>query len=260
MYNRLRMLLEDVMAQVPDVVPLLSAETIDAIKAVPVSRDDLERKLARAILAVDRKYLSILENSNGVLPPNYWYDYENELRQSIASPLRAQIEQSFGSYSDYVNFIDKSGAVEDIDTAMTQAINEVARGITENTRLNFEASLRQGLSFEEIIEKIALRFSSGHAEQVSITELTRAEAFFSDALSSRLHEQGANNQIRWLTSEDEKVCPLCSPADHKLKDEPINTPKGSWNGQTWGNRYGRPPAHPNCRCKTVVELVNRMPQ
>jgi AraC-like DNA-binding protein len=226
-------------------------QRIEARKAAPLTRDELERKLARAIGVIERKYLRILEANGGILPFNFWTDYEAELRQQIAAPLRAQIEQSFTNYSDYVNFIDQSGAVADIDTAMTRAINEVARGVSENSRLQFEALVRQGINSDEIIERMALRFSSGHAEQIAVTELTRAEAQFSEALSSRLSEQGVNSQIRWLTSEDERVCPICWPLDHKLKKD------GGW--MTKGGQIAGPPAHPNCRCQTVVELPKRQP-
>lgn len=226
-----------------------------AAKAAPVTRDELERRLARALLIVDRRYLAILEANNGNVPFGFWENYEQDLRKEIASPLRQYIEQSFTNYSDYVDFIDKAGAVGDIDTAMTRAISEVARGVTETTQRNLADLIRQGVSPDEIIERIALRFSSGHAEQVAVTEITRAESYFSDALQSRLSEQGVNSRIRWLTAEDERVCPICGPADHKLKDQPITSGRGGWIGQTWGERFGRPPAHPNCRCQTVVELM-----
>lgn len=243
----------EVIKKFPEVTDNLSLEArlMYAYKAAPVDRDQLERKLARLILAVERKYLRIMEDSGGILPYNFWLDYERELRQQIASPLRQQIEQSFSNYSDYVEFIDKAGAVGDIDTAMTRAIDEVARGVADNSKRQFEALLGQGVSYDEIIERMAIRFSSGHAEQIAVTELTRAEGHFSDALQSRLTEQGVTSQIRWLTSEDEKVCPICAPLDHKLKKD------GGW--QTKFGLIERPPAHPNCRCKTVVELTRRQP-
>ncbi len=248
----MRDLIRKAIELVPEVAPLLSERAREAfIKAAPISRDEMERKLARAILAVDRRYLAILEANDGVLPFGYWQNYEDDLRRAISSPLRQQIEQSFTSYSEYVNWIDKTGAVTDIDTAMTKAIDEITRGISANTRANLEGYLRQGITGEELIEKIALRFSSGHAEQVAITELTRAEAHFSDALAARLSEQGVASQIRWLTSEDEKVCPICAPLDHKLRGE------GGW--MTKAGMIERPPAHPNCRCQTVVELPKRKP-
>ena len=241
----------EVIRRVPQVEAYLSSVTLEALKAAPLTRDELERKLAKGIGIVERKYLAILEATGGRVPFNFWTDYEAELRRQIASPLRSQIEQSFTNYSDYVNFIDQAGAVGDIDTAMTRAIDSVARGVSENSRLQFEALVRQGISNDEIIERMALRFSSGHAEQIAVTELTRAEAQFSEALSSRLTEQGVNTQIRWLTSEDERVCPICNPLDGKIKKD------GGWMSKS--GLITSPPAHPNCRCQTVVEITTRRP-
>ena len=237
----------------PEIMDYLDLRTrLLAVKAAPMTRGQLERLLARRIAAVERKYLLILEQNNGVVPFNFWQDYETELRREIASPLRSQIEQSFSNYSDYVDFIDKAGAVGDIDTAMTQAIDKVARGVADNSRLNLDALIRQGIKPEEIIERMSLRLSSGHAEQIAITELTRADALYSEALSARLGEQGVTTQIRWLTSEDERVCPICAPLDHKLKKD------GGWD--TKFGKIENPPGHPNCRCTTVVEITTRRPQ
>lgn len=246
-------IIQDVIKKHPGIMDYIDLKTrLAAVKAAPLSRDALERQLARKIAVVERKYLLILEEHNGVVPFNFWQDYEAELRREIASPLRAQIEQSFSNYSDYVDFIDKAGAVGDIDTAMTQAINKVARSVAENSRLNLDALVRQGIKPEELIERMSLRLSSGHAEQIAVTELTRADAFYSEALSARLNEQNVPTQIRWLTSEDEKVCPICNPLDHKLKKD------GGW--QTKFGMITQPPAHPNCRCQTVVEITTRRPQ
>lgn len=254
-------IIQDVIKKYPGIMDYIGLKTrLAAVKAAPMSRDQLERLLARKIAAVERKYLLILEEHNGVVPFNFWQDYEAELRREIASPLRAQIEQSFSNYSDYVDFIDKAGAVGDIDTAMTQAIDKVARSVADNSRLNLDKLIREGISPEELIERMSIRLSSGHAEQIAVTELTRADAFYSEALSARLGEQGVTTQIRWLSSEDERQCPICAEADHKLKDQPINTTRGGWNGQTWGQRYGGPPAHTACRCTSVVEITTRRPQ
>jgi len=52
-----------------------------------------------------------------------------------------------------------------------------------------------------------------------------------------------------VTAEDEKVCPVCAPLDGKIKKD------GGWMSK--GTLIERPPAHPNCRCQTVVELTKR---
>jgi SPP1 gp7 family putative phage head morphogenesis protein len=229
----------------PGVLDYLTPEKRRAFyKAAPLTRDELERKVARAILGVDRQFLSMLENAGAAnIPFDFWQQYQTQLRAEIASPMRQYIEQSFTNYSDYVNFIDKTGAVGDIDTLMTRAITDSANGIAETTRKQLQAMLQDGISQDEIIERISLRFGSGHAEQVAVTEITRAESYFSDALSSRLTEQGVDTNTRWIAKEDEKMCPICRKLDNKLKPWTLD-----------GVPIQGPPAHPRCRCTSVVEL------
>ncbi len=239
----------------PAVIEYLSIKNrLTARKAAPVSREEMERRLARAVSKVDSHYLSIIEDSNGQIPYDYWTQYEAELSQAIAAPIRAQIEQSFAESSEFTQIIDKSEAASRIDAAVTTTILLIARKISESTRNQYLALLQEGITGIELVDRIGLRFSSGHAEAIAITELTRAEAEFSEVLSQMLGDIGLNSQIRLNTSEDEKVCPICGPADGKLKDQPIFTSRGGWNGQSWGQRYGKPPFHVKCRCKTNVEL------
>jgi SPP1 gp7 family putative phage head morphogenesis protein len=230
---------------VPGVLTYLSLKTrLIYAKAAPKTRSQLERLVMLALLASDEKFLARLDPLT--VSSGFWIEYQREIERQITLPVRQYIEQSFSNYSDYVNFIDKVGAVGDIDTLMTRAIADSAATIANNTRKKLEELLAEGLTPDEVRERIAFRFSQSHAEQVAVTEITRAEAQFSEALQSRLAEQNVKTNIRWLTSEDEKVCPICMPLDGKLKKN------GGW--MTKNGLIPAPPAHPNCRCQTVVEL------
>lgn len=248
----------------PQVKPLLSGKAqallyAADIKAAALSRDELERKLARSISAVEKKYIAILEENNGVADQQFWRDYENDLQVAIAQPIRKQIENYY-SDNQYYQVLDIAQTNTQIERAVTAAIAAIVISISKNTQTAYAELIMQGLSGSDIVERISLRFSSGHAEQIAITELTRADSTFADVLSSGLDEIGLKSQQRWLTFEDEKVCPICAPADHKLRDEPITTSKGGWNGQTWGQRFPKgSPAHPNCRCKISVEVIGWKP-
>ena len=56
-------------------------------------------------------------------------------------------------------------------------------------------------------------------------------------------EFGGKGVVRWVTAEDERVCPMCS----------------SLEGKTWSldeletAAFMQPPLHPNCRCRLEVE-------
>lgn len=261
------MSLDDLILQaigmIPDVIPHLDKNVVErlqfkqrlqAYKSAPLSRDEIEKRLTRSIAEVEKRYLQVITDGNGQIPFDYWRNYEAELAQAIASPIRAQIEQSFAESSEHTAIIDKTEATAKIDAAVTATILLIAQKVTQTTRTQYTTLLQEGVTGETLIERLALRFSSGHAEQIAVTELTRAEGEFSNVLSQMLGEMGLNTQIRLNTSEDERVCPICGPADGKLKDQPITTTRGGWNGQTWGARFGNPPFHTNCRCKTNVEL------
>ncbi|GAH83549.1 unnamed protein product, partial [marine sediment metagenome] len=86
-------------------------------------------------------------------------------------------------------------------------------------------------------------FGKARSAAIAITETTRAMAAASDALQADLAAQGVQTVQRWLTAEDERVCPVCGPLDHTTED-------------TWRAAFpSGPPAHVNCRCVTDVELV-----
>ena len=56
---------------------------------------------------------------------------------------------------------------------------------------------------------------------------------------------GVVTHLRWLTSEDEKVCPVCDGNDNVVVA--IGKPFPS------GDLY--PGAHPRCRCALIVETT-----
>jgi len=238
---------------VTDYLPL--RQRLIARKSAPTSRDVLERVLARAIRKVENTFFAEMENGGGKIDADFWQRYYDALRVAIAEPIRAQVETGLSNYSDLASIIDSNDAAARIEANVTNTINSVAQSVTDKTKRTYEALLLAGIVGDELLSRLAVRFSEGHAEQIAVTELTRAESLFADELSARLNEQGLKTQIRWLTAEDEKVCPVCAPADHKLKDQPITSSRGGWNGQSWGERLQRPPAHPHCRCQTVVELA-----
>lgn len=227
---------------------------IAARKTINESRDALERRLARAIRKVENLFYGEMVDGDGVISFDFWRRYYDALRIAIAMPIRAEIETRLANYDDLAVIVGRNDAAARIESEITNTINGIAQNITDKTRREFEALLADGVVGAELLSRIGVRFSGGHAEQIAVTELTRADSMFADALSARLTGIGITNKTRWLTAEDEKVCPICAPADHKLRDQPIHAPRGGWNGETWGGRFGRPPAHPYCRCQTVVEL------
>jgi len=90
-------------------------------------------------------------------------------------------------------------------------------------------------------ELLAPMFGDVRAQTIAVTELTRAESQAHEMYVAELNERGVEINERWLTAEDEKVCDICGPLDHTLRDV--------WQAAVGGP----PPAHPNCRCQVVIE-------
>ena len=70
-------------------------------------------------------------------------------------------------------------------------------------------------------------------EVIARTEVLRAH----NQGRIKFHQQVGVEKLEWMTMEDERVCPVCGPLDGRV----FNT-----------GRLPQQPAHPNCRCTSVV--------
>jgi SPP1 gp7 family putative phage head morphogenesis protein len=70
-------------------------------------------------------------------------------------------------------------------------------------------------------------------EVIARTEVLRAH----NQGRLKFHDQVGVRKLEWMTMDDERVCPVCGPLDGKVFDT---------------NRFPQQPAHPNCRCTSVV--------
>ena len=87
-------------------------------------------------------------------------------------------------------------------------------------------------------------FGESRARRIAVTETTRVYA--EGARRTYVHS-GVVSGIQWLTSNDERVCPICRP---------LNEQQGSLGNGLPG--VGLPPAHVNCRCR-IAGVVGELP-
>lgn len=88
-------------------------------------------------------------------------------------------------------------------------------------------------------------FGPVRAQMIAATEVTRATSQAVVMYQQALRERGFTTVRRWLTAEDERVCPICGALDHKTED-------------VWAQEFpDGPPAHVNCRCQVVLEWQRR---
>lgn len=95
----------------------------------------------------------------------------------------------------------------------------------------------------DLIEAITPTFGPERAERIAITETTR---LFVE--SQRFVEESNPDTVYWryLTAQDEIVCPICSPANGLLAKKGATTFP---DGGTF------PPRHPRCRCGVTAETA-----
>ena len=222
-----------------------------------MNREEWERTLARDLGQVEAEYLERIASylgdppSMADIPPELWQEYaqavnrvlSNHLQDGALGWLREWIEQNpIGLEWDEL--------VADAAAWSAESITALANQIADNSRRVVERVLTDaavtGYTPEDIIGRLAFRFGPVHAEMVAITEITRALSWAASELQARLAKQGVKTVRRWLTAEDEKVCPICAPLDHTTKES------GAWDEA--GLPDG-PPAHPRCRCQAVVEYA-----
>lgn len=101
------------------------------------------------------------------------------------------------------------------------------------------AGLADGLP--QLIRALEPTFGAARAEAIGITETTRVHA---QAIVQAARANPFVTELRWLTSNDEMVCPICGPLNGQT------TPK---NGEFSG--VGYPPAHVRCRCRITEETA-----
>lgn len=126
-----------------------------------------------------------------------------------------------------------------------------AAGIMENV----EAGFRNGLHPYEVAKSIREMdvVSPARAETIARTEMLDA----SNAGSYAAYEaSGIVEEIRWVAQLDDRVCPICEELDDTVValGEKFCTPEDPFGmpGEGVEEVAERPPAHPDCRCTTVV--------
>lgn len=123
------------------------------------------------------------------------------------------------------------------------------RDITDTTRKQVQQAMgdwiRSGQSLDVLEERLALVFGEARAARIAATEVTRA---YAQGNMATWESTGFVRSSVWMTSQDERVCPICS--EHAGEHVGI------------GDIDAAPPnsSHPGCRCwlqpEVDLDLVN----
>lgn len=160
-------------------------------------------------------------------------DFVNRVAPALVQPLAR-------TYTASANrLLGRFDVVTDIEPRATRWAErysrQLARELAGTTRDRLAELDPRDPDFEE---DLAATLADDRAENIGITETTRAISAGENEAARRIEkETGRILRPRWMTEEDEDVCPICEPLNHTTS-------------RVWGRRFpGGPPAHPRCRCE-----------
>lgn len=181
-------------------------------------------------------------------------DELNALADDLVSAVTAKltliaIDAALAMAVDFGVGVEYDNILTDAAAWAQRYAYDLVKGITNTQREHLQNVISQvvdgKLSREDAVSMIEPMFGEVRAEMIATTEVTRAMSAATELYTKQLRDAGYTIQVRWYTWEDERVCEICAPLDHTLED-------------VWRTvAPGGPPAHVNCRCKTVVEVVRK---
>ncbi len=126
---------------------------------------------------------------------------------------------------------------------------DVHRELADGIRRTVMSGIATGKGVEDIVRDLGhvvkdpesfrhagskvFRKAQYRMEVIARTEVLRAH----NQGRLKFHQQVGVEKLEWMTMEDERVCPVCGPLDGRVFDT---------------GRFPPQPAHPNCRCTSVV--------
>lgn len=144
--------------------------------------------------------------------------------------------------------VDYLGVLTDAGAWARQYAYDMIKGVEQTQVSKLQQIIGQladgTLSKDQAVGLMQPMFGEVRARMIAATEITRAHSEAVAMYRKELESRNVQVVERWLTAEDERVCGVCGPLDGTL--EPV-----------WMAAIGRrPPAHVNCRCRTVIERAS----
>lgn len=194
--------------------------------------------------------------------------YRKGLRDAEAVLREEGVDVQTGDLEDVFNMPVHETAVQGLFTKNYSDLKD----ITEEMNKQISEELAEGFTQGENPRKIARRLTG----RVDAIGKTRAEALartniieaYSDATVQRYDDFGVTRvtvKAEWLTAGDNRVCPICASLEgevfttERLKQgstfhfDPSNVEDAAPSLE--GDYPIKPPAHVNCRCRLIPEVV-----
>lgn len=227
-----------------------------SLKTAQPDRDALEAALLDALGAVNADTLKRVLDALGDPPdparltPELWAEIEVATRGA----LQPALENAFLAAAEAASA--DAGISIAWDTVNVRAADwarqysfDLVRGINDNSRTMLQQTVSSFLETPTtnaaLQEKIARVFGASRAENIAVTEITRAategERTAVAEIEVELRQSGLKPVAIWLTANDSLTCPVCGPRNGKRQGDGWEVP---------------PPAHPRCRCAIRHEFIS----
>jgi SPP1 gp7 family putative phage head morphogenesis protein len=190
------------------------------------------------------------------------FDLVNPQAVQVAARQAAEaVQQVTASTRKAIREIIRRGQLGLLTVAQQAAKIRDLIGLTERQTasvLNFEAAqIKAGITGAELERRVARKFDQvlkRRAMTISRSETIRAANLGQQNLWRQAADQGLIDrdtaQKRWITTADDRTCPICRPMDGQLRplEEPFVSP---FNGASTLT----PIIHASCRCSMALEVA-----
>ncbi|HUT11597.1 MAG TPA: hypothetical protein VMY42_13945 [Thermoguttaceae bacterium] len=198
-------------------------------------RRQREAELAVIIATLfDDQYRTILSGGGQIS----WSNAEIQTAARIAGPLGETALAAARFLAEKQGFADlPAGAETELRRWAAGYSSVFSAELTDSTRRKVIAAAKAARNAEDLAARLAAIFSADRANDIAVTETTRAISGGERILIAYfIMRTGQSLNPVWKTEADGLVCPVCAP----LHNQPetvfsVAFPAG-------------PPAHPRCRC------------
>jgi SPP1 gp7 family putative phage head morphogenesis protein len=230
---------------------------------------DAERRIGRALATMRRALLDGLTDDNAHLMLAR-LESEEVLRPFTDTIMGVLTDVSLAGAQWGAETVNRhaygtKGVIDFVWDIVNEAAEHFARtyayslvtGITKETRKRLQGHISEFVRNQETINQLARRikplFGDVRAKMIAVTETTRA---FAEGNQIAWKESGVIEQKRWVTANDELVCPVCGPLHQQVVDidDEFEVTYATKRGLVTA-RFPHPPAHVSCRCGMTPVIV-----
>jgi SPP1 gp7 family putative phage head morphogenesis protein len=215
------------------------------------NRTQLEKQLAKELGRVNettrKELLKLLGN-----PPqleNVTIETWQLIGNNYSKVLTPSLEKIF--IQSVEQLTDSLGYAMDFAMVNQNAVNfasqygfELVKGMTDTRQEHLQKAVAdfysERLDMNGLRQRIGTMYSPVRADMIAQTEVTRSASEGEKLVIEDLARNNVQMIAIFQTSNDERVCPVCSPLNGKVSSVAGANP--DFNG------YGLPPLHVKCRC------------